>query len=172
MMKSDVFRKTIAVGLASDYTNFLKALELQPLPDPAATEARKQALIRTFERLKIEDLLNIAARTPVEGNEQPLKAESPWTKVFGRSRAQMLPKEKPELQSLANLADYLGLDLRKRVKAMAADYAAEIDRLYKEGRYEVAVWSKRYAWMCAIWYMIRSPLDWVASYFIAQVKGK
>lgn len=81
-------------------------------------------------------------------------------------------KKRPGLQSLMHLADYLGLGLRKRIKALAGDYDAEIVRLHAEGRYRAARWNKYLAWGYAGWYVLRAPVDWAASVVIKKITGR
>lgn len=85
------------------------------------------------------------------------------------------PKEgqsRPTLGGLSAFADFFGLDLRRRLKAMAGDYDAEIARLHKEGRSFAARWNKWLAWYCAGWYVLRSPLDKAAAMLVKGFTGK
>jgi hypothetical protein len=79
---------------------------------------------------------------------------------------------KPSLTALSNFADIFGLQIRKRIKALAGDYDEEIGRLYKQRQYKTAQWNRILAWGYAIWYVLRGPLDWVTDYLISAVKGR
>jgi hypothetical protein len=91
-----------------------------------------------------------------------------WEQSF---QSALRPK-RPKLGALNRMADYLGLELRKRIKALAGDYDAEIQRLYSEGRYRAAQWNKWLAWGYAGFYVLRAPIDWLSSFVIAKFTGR
>lgn len=75
------------------------------------------------------------------------------------------------LKNISNFADFFGLELRKRIKAVAGDFEVEIQRLHKEKRFRTAKWNKALAWSYAFWYVIRGPIDWLAEAVIKPWKG-
>lgn len=79
---------------------------------------------------------------------------------------------KPSLQPICDFADLFGLQVRKKIKAVAGDYDEEIARLHKQRRYKTAQWNRILAWGYAILYVLRGPLDWVTDYLISAVKGR
>lgn len=80
-------------------------------------------------------------------------------------------RRKPNLKNLTRFADFFGLGLRKRLKAMAGDFDAEISRLHKQHRYVAAKWNKCLAWSYAIWYVLRGPLDWARAALVKALTG-
>lgn len=82
-----------------------------------------------------------------------------------------MSRRQPSLKGISNFADFFGLGLRKRIKAVAGDYEVEIKRLHKEKRYKTAKWNKALAWSYAIWYVLRGPVDWFAETLIKSWKG-
>lgn len=81
-------------------------------------------------------------------------------------------RQPPSLKGLVQFADWWGLDLRKRIKALAGDYDAEVRRLCRADRYPTARWNKVLAWIFAFWYIGRGPLDWIRALLLLAVKGK
>ena len=69
------------------------------------------------------------------------------------------PPPKPDLCALHAKADFLPLDLRKRVRASVGDHAAEIDDLYRAGKYKAARVTKWWAVATAVYICLRSPID-------------
>lgn len=89
-----------------------------------------------------------------------------------RARTNQKPKPiTPSLKSISNFADFFGLGLRKKIKAMAGDFDIEIQRLRKEKRFKTAKWNKALAWGYAVWYVLRGPFDWIVETFIKSKKG-
>lgn len=80
-------------------------------------------------------------------------------------------RQRLSLDRLSRFADWFPLDLRKRLKALAGDYDAEIVRLHAEGRSSVARWNKCLAWCYAICYVARGPFDRIASLFVKGNAG-
>ena len=85
-------------------------------------------------------------------------------------RRKAAPK-KPSLRGIVRFADALPLGLRKRVKAMAGDYDAEIALLHKQRRYRMAKWNARLAWLTAAWMVLRAPLDALKSWVMKATIG-
>lgn len=82
-----------------------------------------------------------------------------------------IAKPLPRLRKLVLWADLMPLDLRKRLKAMAGDYSAEIARLQLEGRHKTANWNTVLAYGYAGWYVLRGPLDGVVGLLMKNLKG-
>lgn len=80
--------------------------------------------------------------------------------------------QRPQLHGIVQFADWLPLELRKRVKALAGDYDAEIGRLHDQGRYRVARWNRALAWIYALWYVLRSPVDRIMGLLVKAFTGK
>ena len=78
----------------------------------------------------------------------------------------------PSLKRISNFADFWGLGLRKRIKATAGDFDAEIRRLHKEKRFRMAKWNVILAWGYAIWYVLRGPYDLVKGALVKALKGQ
>lgn len=89
-----------------------------------------------------------------------------WAYREGRST----PKRAP-LRGLIRLADWLGLETRRAIKALAGDYAAEIRRLRRERRHWAAKWNHCLAWGYAVWYVFRSPFDMLVRYLVRALRG-
>ena len=66
---------------------------------------------------------------------------------------------KPDLSGLLAKADFLPLDLRKRVRASIGDHSAEIDDLYRAGKYKAARVTKWWAVVTAVYICLRMPID-------------
>lgn len=92
--------------------------------------------------------------------------------VRGPARSGRKVRQTLSLVGLVRFADWWGLDLRKRIKALAGDYDAEIRRLCREDRYLTARWNKVLAWTFAFWYIGRGPWDWIRALLLLAVKGK
>lgn len=89
-------------------------------------------------------------------------------KLGGSRKLQIHP---PSLNRVSNFADFWGLGLRKRIKAVAGDYDVEVKRLHKEKRYRMAKWNVVLAWGYAIWYVLRGPYDLVKGAMVKALKG-
>lgn len=81
-------------------------------------------------------------------------------------------RQPPSLRGLVHFADWLGLDLRKRINALAGDYDAEIRPLCRDDSYITARWNKALAWAFALWYIGRVPWDWIRGLLMLAVKWK
>lgn len=92
--------------------------------------------------------------------------------VFTNRRRLIPTRRRPGLQRLTHLADFFGLGLRKRIKAMVGDFDAEIGRLHRQRRYKAAKWNQLLAWGYAGWYVIRGPVDWVRELLMHALTGK
>ena len=69
------------------------------------------------------------------------------------------PVKPPSISRLSRLADITPLRLRKKIKALAGDYQAEIDSLSLQGRFRMAKWNKCLAYLNCIALVLRSPVD-------------
>jgi hypothetical protein len=78
----------------------------------------------------------------------------------------------PTFGELMRLADWFGLALRKRLKAMLGDYDSEVRRLRGEGRPHAARWNAWLAHGCFWWYVLRGPADWLVEYLAGSVRGR
>ena len=92
-------------------------------------------------------------------------------KILEVRRLMREPSRAPSLAGIYNFADFFGLDLRKRIKALAGDFEVEIIRLQSERRFKTAKWNKALAWGYAVWYVLRGPFDWIVETFIKSKKG-
>lgn len=77
----------------------------------------------------------------------------------------------PPLKGLVKFADLFGLDTRKKIKAMAGDYAVEIRRLRRERRYFTAKWNCFLAWGYALWFAVWTPLERITTTVVKMLKG-
>lgn len=65
----------------------------------------------------------------------------------------------PSVSQLVRLADIAPLRLRKKIKALAGDYQAEIDTLTQHGRFGMAKYNKVLAFTHCVVLVLRSPID-------------
>ncbi len=80
-------------------------------------------------------------------------------------------KHAPSLKRISNFADFWGLGLRKRIKAVAGEFDVELKRLHKEKRYGMAKWNVILAWGYAIWYVLRGPYDMLKGALVKALRG-
>lgn len=78
---------------------------------------------------------------------------------------------RPSLGALVSTAEWLPLDMRNKIKAMAADYDHEIREFHQRGEYKKARWNKTLAWSYACWYVLRGPVDAARDWISASLKG-
>jgi hypothetical protein len=79
---------------------------------------------------------------------------------------------RPQLNGLVAFADYFGLGMRARIKALAGDFDAEIARLHRDRRYKTAKWNQFLAWWFTAGYLLRGPFDWAWEYFVEAFRSR
>jgi hypothetical protein len=89
-------------------------------------------------------------------------------KLGGSRKSQIHP---PSLNRVSNFADFWGLGLRKRIKAIAGEFDVEVKRLHKEKRFRMAKWNVVLAWGYSIWYVLRGPYDLMKGALVKAMKG-
>jgi hypothetical protein len=78
----------------------------------------------------------------------------------------------PSVGDLMKRADWFPLELRKKLRAMAGDYDAEIRRLHVEERFRAARWNGFMARWCFWWYVLRGPVDWAVGLLVKTFTGR
>lgn len=129
---------------------------------------RRSGLQRVGERVGVPARRRVVATDELDARARAAAEEAD---KFFEAIEPPLP-QRPTLTGLTQFADWCPLDLRKRLKALAGDYDAEIIRLHGDARYPAARWNKFLAWTYALWYVLRSPLDRAAEILVKAFTGK
>ncbi|MDP2034178.1 MAG: hypothetical protein Q8K29_12270 [Polaromonas sp.] len=123
---------------------------------------------RGNEDLEVGNLIAVSTEDNAKSSENRITLRINGKLIYPTTTQ---PQQLPRLDSLNSIAEWLPLGMRKKIKAMAADYADEIRCIHARGEYRKAQWNKRLAWGYAIWYVVRGPVDAVKDWLIASFKG-
>jgi hypothetical protein len=94
-----------------------------------------------------------------------------WSEYRSKPQRRTVMRKRPSLKSLTYFADLWPLGLRRRLKALAGDYDADIRAMHKQHRYRMARWNALLAWGHALWYVVRGPVDGIVTWAIKAWKG-